>query len=91
MKVSSVSPERWDTMTPHPLDWASLHLEAGNNLDAADSISTGAPGPDGTTHHPWQETREGSRPRSRRPGEMMTLALCPHATPDGPHQPSSHI
>ena len=26
MKVSSVSPERWDTMTPQPLDWASLHL-----------------------------------------------------------------
>lgn len=28
MKVSSVSPERCDTMTPHPLDWASLHLGA---------------------------------------------------------------
>lgn len=26
MKVSSVSPERWLTITPHPLAWASLHL-----------------------------------------------------------------
>lgn len=31
MKVSSVSPERCDTMTPHPLDWASLHLGAREN------------------------------------------------------------
>lgn len=27
MKVSSVSPERWLTITPQPLDWASLQLE----------------------------------------------------------------
>lgn len=27
MKVSSVSPERCETMTPQPLDWASLHLD----------------------------------------------------------------
>lgn len=26
MKVSSVSPERWLTITPHPLSWAILHL-----------------------------------------------------------------
>lgn len=26
MKVSSVSPERWLTITPHPLDWAILQL-----------------------------------------------------------------
>ena len=36
MKVSSVSPERCDTMTPHPLDWASLHLKSGNNPDGCD-------------------------------------------------------
>lgn len=34
MKVSSVSPERWDTMTPHPFDWASLHLEARDKQTA---------------------------------------------------------
>lgn len=27
MKVSSVSPERWLTITPQPLDWASLQLQ----------------------------------------------------------------
>lgn len=26
MKVSSVSPERWLTITPHPFFWAILHL-----------------------------------------------------------------
>lgn len=26
MNVSSVSPERWLTITPQPLDWASLQL-----------------------------------------------------------------
>lgn len=29
MKVSSVSPERWLTITPHPLDWAILQLNNG--------------------------------------------------------------
>lgn len=29
MKVSSVSPERWLTITPQPLDWASLQLRDG--------------------------------------------------------------
>ena len=27
IKVSSVSPDLWDTMTPHPSDWASNALE----------------------------------------------------------------
>lgn len=29
IKVSSVSPERWLTITPQPFSWASLHLRAG--------------------------------------------------------------
>jgi len=30
IKVSSVSPERWLTITPQPFSWASLHLRGTN-------------------------------------------------------------
>lgn len=33
MKVSSVSPERWLTITPQPFSWASLHLRDGAGIN----------------------------------------------------------
>lgn len=32
IKVSSVSPERWLTITPQPFSWASLQLKEGNDV-----------------------------------------------------------
>lgn len=37
IKVSSVSPERWLTITPQPFSWASLHLRAGDNMTKCDA------------------------------------------------------
>lgn len=34
IKVSSVSPERWLTITPQPFSWASLHLRTRNRISS---------------------------------------------------------
>lgn len=33
IKVSSVSPERWLTITPQPFSWASLHLRGSGGIN----------------------------------------------------------
>lgn len=43
MKVSSVSPERWLTITPQPFSWASLHLRAAGSTDGVHALTCTPP------------------------------------------------
>lgn len=45
MNVSSVSPERWLTMTPQPFSWASLHLHAHTSTDPQPLTLSALPSP----------------------------------------------
>lgn len=56
MKVSSVSPERWLTITPQPLLWASLHLATHQKKRQKKMIKTDASG-NKCNKQPWGALR----------------------------------